>query len=1613
MPNKFYSKIKDIYIPIDWKYFHSSSQIGQSDPRNIERDFLHEKIKSFFEQDKKELIPQKKWTLLIIKSFLVKILFFFIKFLYFHFKNIISLFKNLKMILDLILNIELNAFSGVYLITGFRGMGKTSLIKNALNSLFDSGSISRTDHKVIEMDLSQNNINELSILKSLVWNIHDKYMDSMRRWSLLVKNILVTGSVLVMSIVATNFVYREPINILNDPLNVLSKYFILVWDCFSIGKLEELLSVVIFILALVLSYLLLYSFYNNLDKIGIVTHRSVMKRLAFLNKRVNANVLKKDTIGFQHFDFKLNFGGTDQSYESITAKEIEYELIEILRLAENAWMGVFKRRFIFIFDELDKIQPHSNHSISERKEEKNVRNNSRLDEKGSDEVRKRKEKIADILGSLKLFFNSSNAKFFFIAGSEMYDEALADNTERESFLGSIFNDVIYVPSFYSDFNNQTSDITRLTEEYVCKLLMSDDDRKKIASTNLSEERKLSKYESKGLKGYHKFLTDIEETNIEETNDKDEVEKVFFTLSNFVVYLTNRSNGSPKKLIKLIEEHIVTRTHLDQGKSELAKKGGEEVCKPILINRNGKRDSRFYLHFDELCQYKLGFTSYLFTPFIYTHSIYMTNHSDKLLVSSSFLLDHLYKFHSHGFSKSNLELTPELISFNKVPELRKFMDSMFNSITQKHIREIYSGLYDFRFKSNIADEISYLSRVLQLESAVYNFTLDESIELKKYFQSKLNDYNVEYKDYNNIDDQRHSFIIGFINSTIGDLHFYDQEYDDAIIHYDNALRTLSYLKEYDFSTMRYYISYMLKLGLVYEKIRDFNTAYVIYKKVNSKINKYLSLSDPFDREAKDFYKFYLRLIFQAIICRLTVVEKSGLHAITTSDLNRSIQEFDKIYTYKKSNELQEENLLIPGHFFNKIGHILFFKNSSSIVKEDTCELLSSDSRDKKMIDSFLKNFREKQMNDLCDKLKESNTLKLDCKIKSILSDIYANTHHGYNLLVEFEKYQNEDIKKSIYFKKFLVDLIEVGEIYHEHHKHRILKQLRDKVDSHFSDLDNLDFAHNDFCKNTEDLVNEILSKSVNKITDEIKLYYDSQLLKIFSASEPSQRLNKLQGLLIEKRYPNDALRIYVHSVNSVLRDLDYDVNHDEGLKGLLSSAYELVETSLNRSKKEYYLSKNLLLSLSNYLSKLGNTLLCFAVDYGNGKDDFSDLFQKNPIQALTENDKPSRYAIVCFWLSSRFALTANHPKGHAFELTKMLYVVKDYLSKGSINGYQFKIEEGITFMQNIKRYHIKPILVSLNKANHGSRRIGIHDHKILKEPSLDFSNPLSHLSDEDDYVKILEASTNSAETKEVILLYKEIELKVLGVESIPKCDVNGLSNINNQFNRIAELIYKARFNFKLITYLNDMTANGDENSLRKLQSKLNDQEILDGNEHIANGLNINEELKLKIKKILIFDSLYCLVEVIKTRKVFGISYIHNHSNLANAHEKLGDWCKELNVLFLTQDDKKKKTTWTKELESLLNKESLRNLDAEYHYDQAIEHYYASIKMHTENGDYGSNLENMYYSEDDFEDELVHFCCSLERTRLNNGYIYQKIVDMKEKLYSTKIHDVSSFASVAKL
>ncbi len=565
--------------------------------------------------------------------------------------------------------------------------------------------------------------------------------------------------------------------------------------------------------------------------LGLVTHTYIIKRLKELNDMIDSQI-SMETGGNISSKHGLSFNKKKtKNYPIADIREIEKQLIEILEEI-NRIPRIWKRtEFIFIFDELDKIEPR-------RKIDEAAGNESDSNKNTGEEnlyftiegARHRQQTIMKILGNLKHFLTTAKAKFIFIAGPEMYDFSLADVSDRDFFIGSIFHDVIYVNSFLKDSSDwKLPDVTSLTEAYVCRYLLPSEYQ---TSTEIQKNILTLKTYNKYLKDNFFNDEDPELTDIEREILKQKREKIIFCLQNFITYLTYRSNGAPKKLTTYFESYTVVLP----SRKELLQKD-----KNLTVGRNNRS---FYLFFGYYDQYTFGMITHLISPVFFTIKKSIKDFGDKLLVSTSFLVDHIYKFHKLGFSWRNIEVTPEILEINKAPALRELIEKILQVLSNMHVQKIITGMYDFRFVKKIVEEMSFLSKISEKEAAAFNFTLDESLALKNHYKQKLDETTKSYKDFkDNISPDDFIYSVSFIYMIQGDLSFYDEEYNDAIISYMDAVQTLRSIKKnnMDFNKFVSFIRNMLKLGLVYEKKKSHASAYATYTKITEVIANFLYIN----------------------------------------------------------------------------------------------------------------------------------------------------------------------------------------------------------------------------------------------------------------------------------------------------------------------------------------------------------------------------------------------------------------------------------------------------------------------------------------------------------------------------------------------------------------------------------------------------------------------------------------------------------------------------------------------------------------------------------------------------------------------------------------------------
>lgn len=794
-------------------------------------------------------------------------------------------------------------YSGTYLVTGFRGMGKTSLVRQVLSEIKEDPQ----ERTIIEVEssLAQDDVNELHILKSLAHNVLKQFDEHYRRKPKVRVYHYGMGMLGLISGLASVSLLSMFLMLLG--INVLG--VTVKNDQSELVGWAAALSGVAAIAFPTLVYRTKYFWPIFFARRNFGKGYLIIKRLRELLAQIDAQVTSEshEEIGAAKTFF--SFGRRRQETKfPLGPRDIEKELIEILKDITQK----YQYQFVMVFDELDKIDPGHNPTIYEKENEEPLR--AKKEFYAEEKVRVRREAIQKLFSNMKHFLTVAEAKFIFIAGREMYDAALADTSNRDSFINSIFHDVIYVGSFLTEsYRNRSSDITHLPEKYLCQFLLSERQKERYRLVNGKEY-------GDNLKCYYQYMVEVEQLGDQLAR------KTVFLLQNFIIYLTYRSNGAPKKITRLFEDAIRSKT--DREVLETAHKSHH-----VGDFSSTSADRRYFLYFNSEDQYRFNLNAKIFIPFLVTRSRNMRNYGDKLLIASTYILDHLYKFHKSAFAWSNLELTPEIIAINKAPELRGFIREIISDLEINQLSRINSGLFDFRFNKVVAQEIGYLSKTFQEESAAYNFTLDESLDTKRHYRRKLEGLNRANAAKPSGDKVAYYYSVGFVNAMLGDLHYYDQEYDEAILHYNESLEVLMAMETRELIRHKdYVVIYLrtaLKLGLTYEKMNHYSYAFATYRTVSDKILAFGGITFlDFGSSAGAFDNAetlgYLKLIYQTNLAKLALFEKTGLNGIVEGDIARSDKEFELIFRNNKPMLL--ENPILRMEFLSKQGDILFYKNS---------------------------------------------------------------------------------------------------------------------------------------------------------------------------------------------------------------------------------------------------------------------------------------------------------------------------------------------------------------------------------------------------------------------------------------------------------------------------------------------------------------------------------------------------------------------------------------------------------------------------------------------------------------------------------------------------------------
>lgn len=834
---------------------------------------------------------------------------------------------------------NLTRYKGAYLITGNRGMGKSTFVHSAIKKLQEE-----TPKQEKYIPVTVNVGNELLAprdLLSIICKLTEQKFEKILRGKAWVGS---HGNVITISVIITALCYLAyllPGNNFTSSCEVvkfIAKSFLNDKNCFIL--------IVTYTISALISYPLLYVLWKVTNWNWCITIRQIKREWGYLLERINAAVTTSTEVGNQQKDESLySLGlffkyGKTMAYPIADVPEMQELMVRLLDLIK---LHSYTRRFhfIFIIDELDKISPKDDEDaiIPEYNTANSVN--------GESTYRSRTKSFCSLVANLKYFISSSNAKFVFVTGYDMYEATLSDISNRDFNIHSIFNGHINVSSFFRRTENFDG-IDAMIEQYLCHLLLDkstyEETSEKLGTDknclNLNSYSKYCRYK------WNNNNKQDDSNNNKEKNDLFEkiLERRVTFLHYFLTYLIYMSNGSPKKLAMYIERNIRTKAKINP---KIDKDKEKEPGYDIHLGNN---ESEYYLYFDNRNIQKICFINYLIYPMIHNLVDKSNIYNDKLLVSTSFMISNLYKFHKSGFSMRNLEYMPELLDINKTPELRDFIGGIVDFLEQVHVEESLVNLYKYKFPLRLSEEITFFSKKSEEVTYLFNFSHDELLSIKKLYERQLKKYGGD-----NVSD-----IMGraSLHHMLGDIYMIEENFEQAIFEYQEALRSWKQqtndcvivkedsdnIVEKTSSQILFYIRLSLKLGLAYEKRKTFDTAYFTYEnlvlellKLVDKIpngetflKKYASIIIGHKIEKENALEnrktlfFNIRITLMAILAKLFVLEKMDLGGFRPQDIMFAINEMQTI----KSKIGEDMRYIVVADFYTKLGEIFFYKNPAN-------------------------------------------------------------------------------------------------------------------------------------------------------------------------------------------------------------------------------------------------------------------------------------------------------------------------------------------------------------------------------------------------------------------------------------------------------------------------------------------------------------------------------------------------------------------------------------------------------------------------------------------------------------------------------------------------------------
>lgn len=1246
-----------------------------------------------------------------------------------------------------------------------------------------------------------------------------------------------------------------------------------------------------------------------------------------------------------------------RQYQRASVREIEYELIEIIKEINKS--KLLNCRFIFVLDELDKLctskDKTSPESLSADLPGFTNDDNGMSDEMTANEKRHNTLKL---LSQLKYFVSTAEAKFVFIAGHELYDAYKADVSDREFSISSIFNGVINVNSFFS-YDSRIKDVTRMTETYLCRVLFGNEPILINSSKDERDRFRLGEYRKR-----------IGTLNADKDQEAKEVDSVMCLLKQFVTYLTFVSNGAPKKLSARLERYLISADKFNKEHNS-----GDSI---VVRLKDGRQDIKYYLSLGYHDRQKVGFVHNMAAPIFDNIISPSSDYGDKFLVSSSFLIAHIYKHHKSGFSWRNLEYLPELMDTNRTPELREFISSIIDYLGKVHLTNITSGIFTYKFPMKLAEEIAIFTKKSDELSAIFNFSLDYFASVKKYYYRLIEFYTK--RDGKNA-------IISSIHHNLGDIHMANDEFSEAIIQYRHAVAIIekeldNISRKNDVDTSGNYASYiiryarmMLKLGLAYEKRNTIDSAHMIYTRLCSRLIAYRNIDET---------KIGLTHYFENSSDGNSATNNwQGKIAILIKNQDSDLDKIEQTFQRKCYPVVVDKHQTDEYQFWMYGGELV--NNLCEFLTPDKHALITKLSVFEDLRIAYLPILAKLlalEKHNICGITKD-NIKIAEAEFQYLY--IITNSVDKYLLRVDFFRklgdimyYKNKSYKDiNIHSLMYAMECWGYdlrGSIFNYCYRRQMPKAQTEFLIEAFKM--NLNFAR---ISNKDELRDAIVCESRRKVPVDqchVQNIIDEMPQGILASINRIKECDCRRSNL--KYCPCYACKYYKRSLNHLKNNL------------LNIKTVQLPEIRLSDSICFWYALDMELLCSNRFneliqtalsLESMGNVMLsCGAI----GNDNINNHLNGNLLEAVFNNyDNASGFinaisgkvnflsnvdkAILYYWAAMKYYSKAGNYKESMQALTKIFNTISSYdatITKHNKATLSFSDQKSLfASMEKVVKNTIRNI-----------SQLRLFDNTLETQKLMKILNSNGHIN--------LGLTSILPEIEEMLLAYYEVMLSQLD-----DCDdrlfalirmfydspsLTYLRNDSMIYNRVISLMFKARLNERVLSLLgldfksptNDVNVNVHDQIVGR---------IFDAQNHS------NKEQTLAF---LISDSIFCLINITDFIRSSVKTTLFSDSFCYGVYKRLYYWIRWKE--YVEKHLKKVCDIMSDHSKWLYEGHHNLMLNETYTSGMAHKHYEAAESMHSEGSEYQSFIRNMFIMDDDLQNNTCQFYFALERLKLNSDY-----------------------------